>query len=34
MGENKSASFLTQRLRDELGVDAIVQEKGKEYEIK
>jgi len=31
MGENKSATFLAQRLRDELGVDAIVQEKGKEY---
>jgi len=31
MGENKSATFLAQRLRDELGVNAIVQEKGKEY---
>lgn len=33
MGEPKSAIFLTQRLRDELGVNAIVTERGKEYEI-
>jgi metallo-beta-lactamase family protein len=31
MGENKSASFLTQRLRSELGLDATVMEKNKEY---
>ncbi len=31
MGEPKAASFLTQRLRDYLGVDAIMPEKGKQY---
>lgn len=34
MGENKSASYLTQRIRNEIGQNAIVMEKGKEYEIK
>ncbi|PJE74439.1 MAG: MBL fold hydrolase [Candidatus Taylorbacteria bacterium CG10_big_fil_rev_8_21_14_0_10_41_48] len=33
MGETKSSSFLAQRLRGELGLDAIVPEKNKEYEI-
>ncbi|MDO8579593.1 MAG: MBL fold metallo-hydrolase [bacterium] len=33
MGENKSATFLAQRLCDELDVDAIVQEKGREYKL-
>ena len=31
MGENTSSSFLAQRLRGELGLDAIVPEKNKEY---
>lgn len=34
MGENKSATFLAQRLKGELGVNAIVMDKNKEYEIK
>lgn len=34
MGENKSSTFLAQRLRDELEVNAVVAEKIKEYEIK
>ncbi len=33
MGEPKSSSFLVQRLRDYLGVDAILPEKGKRYEL-
>lgn len=33
MGEPKSSIFLAQRLRDELGVDAIVPERGKTYEL-
>lgn len=33
MGELKSEIFLTQRLRDELGVNAIAVEEGKSYEI-
>lgn len=33
MGEPKSAVFLSQRLRDELEVDAVVAEKGKVYEL-
>ena len=33
MGEPKSATFLAQRLRDELGVTAIVAEQDKSYEI-
>jgi metallo-beta-lactamase family protein len=33
MGEPKSAIFLSQRLRDELGVEAVVAEEGKSYEI-
>ena len=33
MGEPKSAVFLTQRLRDELEVDAVVAEKGRVYEV-
>ncbi len=33
MGESKSSSFLAQRLRAEVGVDAIVQEKNKAYEL-
>jgi metallo-beta-lactamase family protein len=31
MGENKSSTFLAQRLRDELGANAVVAEKVKEY---
>jgi hypothetical protein len=31
MGENKSSSFLAQRLRDELGANAIVPEKNRGY---
>ncbi|MBX4209473.1 MBL fold metallo-hydrolase, partial [Candidatus Parcubacteria bacterium] len=31
MGETRSAAFLAQRLKDELGVDAVVVEKGREY---
>lgn len=34
MGENKSSTFLVQRLRDELGANAVVAEKVKEYPIK
>ncbi len=34
MGETKSSTFLTQRLRDELGANAVVAEKVKEYELK
>lgn len=34
MGENKSSTFLAQRLRDELEVNAVVAEKNKEYELK
>ncbi len=33
MGEPKSAMFLSQRLHDELGVEAVVPEKGKVYEL-
>lgn len=33
MGEPKSQIFLAQRLRDELGVDAVATEKGKSYEL-
>lgn len=33
MGEPKSAIFLSQRLRDELDIDAVVAEKGKSYEL-
>ncbi len=33
MGEPRSQIFLTQRLRDELGVDAVATEKGKSYEL-
>jgi metallo-beta-lactamase family protein len=33
MGEPRSQIFLSQRLRDELGVDAVVAEKGKTYEL-
>ena len=33
MGEPKSSLFLAQRLRDYLGVDAIVPEEGKRYEL-
>jgi metallo-beta-lactamase family protein len=33
MGENKSSTFLAQRLRSELGLDAIVPEKAKEYDL-
>ncbi|MEK7567466.1 MAG: MBL fold metallo-hydrolase [Patescibacteria group bacterium] len=33
MGEPKASSFLAQRLRDYLGVDAILPEKGKSYEL-
>jgi len=34
MGETKSSTFLVQRLRDELGANAIVAEKVREYELK
>ncbi len=34
MGEPKSSLFLTQRIRDYLGIDAIYPEEGKEYELK
>lgn len=34
MGEPKSSVYLVQRLRDELGVDAIYPERGKPYELK
>lgn len=33
MGETRSASFLAQRLRDELDLNAVVAEEGKSYEI-
>ncbi|HEY0907880.1 MAG TPA: MBL fold metallo-hydrolase [Candidatus Paceibacterota bacterium] len=33
MGETKSSSFLAQRLRAEVGVDAVVPEKNREYEL-
>lgn len=33
MGENRSSAFLTQRLRDELGADAVVAEKVKPYDL-
>ncbi len=33
MGEPQSAIFLAQRLRDELGVDAVATEEGREYKI-
>ncbi len=33
MGEPRSAIFLAQRLRDELGVDAVATEEGKSYEV-
>lgn len=33
MGEPKAGTFLTQRLRDELGVDAVYPEKGQSYEL-
>jgi metallo-beta-lactamase family protein len=33
MGEPKSSTFLAQRLRDELGVDAIYPERGKAYKL-
>lgn len=33
MGENKSSTFLAQRLRDELDVNAVVAEKVKEYQL-
>lgn len=33
MGEPKSSIFLAQRLKDELGVDAVVPERGKSYEL-
>lgn len=33
MGEPRSAIFLSQRLHDELGLDAVVTEEGKSYEI-
>lgn len=34
MGETKSSSFLAQRLRSEVGVNAVVTEKNREYELK
>ncbi|HVU06596.1 MAG TPA: MBL fold metallo-hydrolase [Candidatus Paceibacterota bacterium] len=34
MGETKSSAFLAQRLRDEIGANAIVAEKNKSYELK
>lgn len=34
MGESKSSAFLAQRIRDELGVRAVVAEKVKEYQLK
>lgn len=34
MGEPKSSLFLTQRIRDYLGIDAVYPEEGKEYELK
>jgi hypothetical protein len=33
MGEPKSSIFLAQRLKDELGVKAILPERGKSYEL-
>ncbi|HEY9480717.1 MAG TPA: MBL fold metallo-hydrolase [Candidatus Paceibacterota bacterium] len=33
MGENKSSSFLAQRLRDEVGANAIMPEKNREYRL-
>jgi metallo-beta-lactamase family protein len=33
MGETKSAAYLAQRLRSELGVNAVIPEKNKEYEL-
>ncbi len=33
MGENKSSTFLAQRLRDELEVNAVVAEKNREYQL-
>lgn len=33
MGENKSSTFLAQRLRNEVGANAIVPEKNREYEL-
>lgn len=33
MGEPKSSIFLAQRLKDELGVDSVIPEKGKRYEL-
>ncbi|MHB1330864.1 MAG: MBL fold metallo-hydrolase RNA specificity domain-containing protein, partial [Minisyncoccota bacterium] len=33
MGEPKSSIFLAQRLKDELGVNAVVPERGKVYEL-
>lgn len=33
MGENKSAAYLAQRIRGEVGVNATVMEKGKEYKL-
>lgn len=33
MGEDRSSTFLAQRLRDELGVDAVAQEKNRTYEL-
>jgi len=34
MGETKSSSYLAQRIRSEVGVNAVVTEKNKEYELK
>lgn len=33
MGEMKSSIFLSQRLKDELGIDAVIPERGKRYEL-
>ncbi len=33
MGENKSAAYLAQRIRSEVGTNALVMEKGKEYKL-
>jgi metallo-beta-lactamase family protein len=33
MGEPKSSLFLAQRIKDELGIDAMYPEKGKRYEL-
>lgn len=33
MGENKSSTYLAQKIRDQVGVNALVPEKGKEYSL-